>query len=257
MAVIKHRHFSAAILRSQLAYAASAQSLATAKNITARKLRNCRLLLTNYRASRQRANSNQGILLNAIQNQLLQAEKHIDFIEDRSVLFQLEARAARRYWQAIRLLCNQKPDWKRVYPHARDPLNILFNVGYTFLANQCLTAIMSAGLMPEIGIMYGDNSGNALVYDFMECFRQPAVDALVIPIFSRKKISDRESTEKENKINAAKIINNRSNRFLYQNRCERWENIFKNEAVKLRRDILTKKSWLPYQHSWRHENKCQ
>lgn len=241
-----HHHVSAKTIEGQIEYIKSPHALETAKAIVRTKLRNCQFLLTDYRQARRRFFSDQAEIIEASQRKLYQISFNIEKIQERPRLFRLEGRAARVYWRAVSVLCRQS-DWKRIYPHARDSLNIAFNTGYTILGRRCLEAIIKAGLLPELGILHGKSAKDGLVYDLMECFRQTAVDAVVIPFFSRKR----------KKGFFAELQNQYQKKFLCRGRCEQLEQIIFLEALKLRKAILSREVWLPYKHRWGHSAGCK
>lgn len=84
----------------------------------------------------------------------------------------VEAQAARRYWQAL-----MGPDFRR--DTDADGTNALLNYGYTVLRAIICRAICAAGLHPTLGLHHS-NRGNAfaLADDLMEPYR-PLVDRLV------------------------------------------------------------------------------
>ena len=84
----------------------------------------------------------------------------------------LEAQAARRYWQAM-----MGPDFRR--DADGDGVNALLNYGYTVLRAVLSRAICAAGLHPTLGI-YHSNRANAFALsdDLMEPYR-PLVDRMV------------------------------------------------------------------------------
>lgn len=84
----------------------------------------------------------------------------------------LEAQAARRYWQAL-----MGPDFRR--DTDGEGLNALLNYGYAALRAVISRAICAAGLHPTLGIHHS-NRGNAfaLADDLMEPYR-PFVDSMV------------------------------------------------------------------------------
>lgn len=247
----------ARVLKRQVDYGRSFLVMETSRRIIAAKLRNCRSLLTNYRQSRQRSGSDQANLLIQCQNGLDFWRQHLDQTDARQQIFQIEARAAANYWPVIGLLCHQSSEWKRFYPHAVDSLNLLLNVGYTVLARQCLKSLEGSGLAPELGILHGDNSARPLAYDLMECFRQVAVDSVIVPVFSRR---PKGGVEKDGKtfLKVIALLHHRyDRRFLYNHCCEKLSRIIDLEALKLKKAILKNKVWLPYHHQWRHRRKCQ
>lgn len=85
----------------------------------------------------------------------------------------VEAQAARRYWQAL-----MGPDFRR--DTDGEGANSLLNYGYTVLRATVARAICSAGLHPGLGL-YHSNRGNAfaLADDLMEPYR-PFVDRTVV-----------------------------------------------------------------------------
>lgn len=87
----------------------------------------------------------------------------------------LEAQAARRYWQALMGI-----DFRRnTGPSGEDVSNIFLNYGYAILRAAMARAISSCGLVPALGIHHKNLSNPfCLVDDLMEPYR-PLVDNLV------------------------------------------------------------------------------
>lgn len=87
----------------------------------------------------------------------------------------LEARAARMYWQRI-FGTSFGRHW------SRDPRNALLNYGYAVLRATVARAVVQAGLHPTLGIHHRhENNPFRLVDDLMEPFR-PFVDLRVVAI---------------------------------------------------------------------------
>ena len=90
----------------------------------------------------------------------------------------VEAQAAKHYWKHF---CEN-----RFYrnPNKRDDINILLNYGYIILRSACARALVSAGMLPALGLAH-KNIYNpfCLVDDLMEPFR-PMVDQLVLEIIN-------------------------------------------------------------------------
>lgn len=173
-------------LRALITYQASTNGLRTAQNIIEAKLRNSRSILTNYKQTQVRHNKTGAEHIFQTQLSLSQMRREVRKAQTIRDLFLIEARAATVYWRAVKLITRQAENWRRIHPAAADPLNFLLNTGYTIIARFCRQAIISAGLLPQLGILHGENTVQPLVYDAAEIFRQPAVDALILPIFSRK-----------------------------------------------------------------------
>lgn len=249
-----HLHRRAKLIQAQVVYGCSAAVLETAKAVIKAKVRNCEFLLTNYRQARRRAGSDQERLLKLTQIKLGQLRERLDNAENRQAIFRLEAIAARHYWQAFKLLCRQPDDWRRHFPHAEDPLNLALNIGYTILAKKCLFTIDRSGLLPELGILHGPNSGDALVFDVMECFRQPLVDVAVIPLFSRRRQIEKSDLDVK-RLSLIMLQHYRKSCF-YHARCESLDRIIQLEVSKLRQAVLENKPWYPFLFPWSHNRSC-
>jgi CRISPR-associated protein Cas1 len=102
-------------------------------------------------------------------------------------LRELEAAAARVYWQAVARLLPPELGFQGRDPAADDPLNMALNYGYAILYARCERALVLVGLDPYAGFMHALKSGRqALTFDFAEQFRQAAVDKPLI--FSTPKL---------------------------------------------------------------------
>ncbi|MCC6290903.1 CRISPR-associated endonuclease Cas1 [Candidatus Nomurabacteria bacterium] len=127
MSVTAHNHRSGRIIRQQVSYANSLTALKSARELITTKITNSQRLIGAYLSSRQKAGHNQVEILTSTTNRLANLVARCAVADDRSTIFQLEAQAARFYWRAFGLISHQKLDWKRVHPHATDPLNVLLN----------------------------------------------------------------------------------------------------------------------------------
>jgi CRISPR-associated endonuclease Cas1 len=250
------RHFSARTITCQITYPESGVALLTAKNLVRAKVRNQRHILTNFRQSRQRCGSPDAPAIASAQQRLTALRYQCLQAVDMRELFLLEAQAARIYWSILQLVAMQSPEWRRRRPKASDPLNILLNTGYANLIRTCRQALIDAGLLPQIGIMHGTNVPEPLVYDFMEPFRQPMVDAVILPLFSRKKNVVERLTHKDMGKGFSLLHDRYAGRTCYAGRCEAFTTIIVREAVALRRACMTKGEYKPFQYPWRHAKAC-
>lgn len=104
----------------------------------------------------------------------------------------LEGIVARHYWDAIVKILPKKFEFDtRVFnlTHrplgAADPINALFNYGYTVLEGICRGAVYSANLDPYIGFLHETRvTKEPLVYDMQEPFRW-LVDITIIQALER------------------------------------------------------------------------
>jgi CRISPR-associated protein Cas1 len=107
--------------------------------------------------------------------------------EVRPTIMGIEGNAARLYWEAVRLVIPEMYHWtQRHHQGATDPVNSLLNYGYGILYGQVEQALVLAGLDPYGGFLHADRPGKpSLVLDFIEEFRQDAVDRVVFGLVNR------------------------------------------------------------------------
>lgn len=105
----------------------------------------------------------------------------------RSSLIAIEGNAARSYWQAVRTVIPAHYGWtERKGRGAKDAVNSLLNYGYGILYGQVERALVLAGLDPYAGFIHADRPGKpSLTLDFIEEFRQAAVDRVVFGLVNR------------------------------------------------------------------------
>jgi len=187
---------------------------------------------------------------------IFRAEEMLAKAATSSEIFLAEAQGSRAYWKAVSFICKRDSAWKRVYPHATDELNILLNTGYTLLAKRVFTLLESARIMPELGFLHGNTSGDALVYDLMECFRQPLVDASLFPLFSRLRKHNSSITEKTFKRGFSFLTRQYDKRIRYHAKCETMNRIIALEIYRLKQSVEENKIWKPYQYGWGHSMRC-
>jgi len=112
----------------------------------------------------------------------------------RSWLVSKEAEAARHYWECVSMILPGETGFrgrKARYDNPEDPFNISLNYMYSLLASQIWFAVELSGLDPFIGYLHEDNNRRpSLVMDFMEEFRQPVVDKLLITYFTKHKVEN-------------------------------------------------------------------
>lgn len=99
-------------------------------------------------------------------------------------LMGLEGTAARAYFEAVALLL---PEELRFSGRSRQPPMDVFNAaisyGYAILLSECVTALVSAGLEPSIGLLHSDQDKRpSLALDLMEEFRPYVVDQVVVKL---------------------------------------------------------------------------
>ncbi|MEM3694890.1 MAG: CRISPR-associated endonuclease Cas1 [Candidatus Bathyarchaeia archaeon] len=123
-------------------------------------------------------------------------EEHGLRIDDkRQDLMNLEAEAARFYWEAVRQILPAELGFTgRETRGARDPFNAMLNFGYqTILFPEVWKAVSYAGLDFYAGYLHADRPGKpSLVLDLMEEFRQQVVDRTLIGLITKNVIKPGE-----------------------------------------------------------------
>lgn len=119
--------------------------------------------------------------------------QHVDDL--RNPLMSIEANAAKLYWAGAREIMPPEYGWeKRVGRGATDPINSLLNYGYGILYGQIERVLTLAGLDPYAGFIHADRPGKpSLVLDFIEEFRQVAVDRVVFGLAARQFVVEQDS----------------------------------------------------------------
>jgi CRISPR-associated protein Cas1 len=120
---------------------------------------------------------------------LISVARYEGYILDdfREQLLSTEGRAAKKYWQGIRLVLPTSLNWPgREGRGARDPFNSALNYGYGILYSQVERAIVLAGLDPYGGYIHVDRPGKpSLVLDLIEEFRAPVVDKTILGLVNK------------------------------------------------------------------------
>jgi len=113
----------------------------------------------------------------------------------RQQIMNLEAEAARYYWECVRQILPAELEFTgRITRGATDPFNAMLNFGYqTVLFPEVGKAVSYAGLVFYAGYLHADRSGKpSLVLDLMEEFRQQLVDRTLIGLITKNVIKPNE-----------------------------------------------------------------
>lgn len=128
----------------------------------------------------------------------------------------LEAQAARHYWEAARRLVSLPGgvEWPgRETRGAADLVNQCLNYGYGILYAQVERSVLLAGLDPYAGFLHEDRPGKpSLVLDLIEEFRSYAVDRCVFALLNQRvqlAQDDRGRLDDSTRTTLAKRVNER------------------------------------------------
>lgn len=128
-------------------------------------------------------------------NQRISREQGSSIDQKRQQIMNLEAEAARYYWDCIRQILPPELGFTgRITRGATDSFNAMLNFGYqTVLFPEVWKAVSYAGLDFYAGYLHADRSGKpSLVLDMMEEFRQQLVDRTLIGLVTKKVIKPDE-----------------------------------------------------------------
>jgi CRISPR-associated protein Cas1 len=120
-------------------------------------------------------------------------------------IMNIEGRVAEIYWKELSKIFNKKFGFenrkigKTEKPMgAVDPINALFNYGYSLLESECRKAINSVGLDTHVGFLHEVTLGKEpLVYDLQEPFRW-LIDVAVINALEKKMFDKKDFIRTEN-----------------------------------------------------------
>jgi len=119
---------------------------------------------------------------------LCKSLERVETVETLDELRGVEGAASRAYFDLFRR-CNHS-DMSFEGRHKRgatDPINALLNFGYTLLTRELEGFLEAAGLDPTIGFYHlGDQDRPSLACDWIEEFRHPVVDRLVLKLINEK-----------------------------------------------------------------------
>ncbi|NLE06595.1 MAG: CRISPR-associated endonuclease Cas1 [Crenarchaeota archaeon] len=128
-------------------------------------------------------------------NDRISKEEGSNIDEKRQQIMNLEAEAARYYWDCVRQILPTELEFTgRITRGATDPFNAMLNFGYqAVLFPEVWKAVSYAGLDFYAGYLHADRSGKpSLVLDMMEEFRQQLVDRTLIGLITKKVLKPNE-----------------------------------------------------------------
>jgi len=167
------------------------RSLELIRSFLAGKLQNCRAVL--LRGAREAATQENADRLTLAANNLAASLRALPQAGDADVLRGIEGQAAREYFDAFNALLRVNQDdfamQGRNRRPPRDRINALLSFLYAMLTNDCVSAIESVGLDPQVGYLHVLRPGRpALALDLMEEFRPLLADRLVLTLINRQQV---------------------------------------------------------------------
>jgi CRISPR-associated protein Cas1 len=193
----------------------------------------------------------------------VKAEPERPIEEARLNLMNLEAEAAKIYWDAVKKLLPEELEFHgRETRGAKDPFNAMLNFGYQVaLFPEVWKAVSYAGLDPYAGYLHADRPGKpSLVLDLMEEFRQQTVDRTLIALLSRKTIKPKEIIEESRgerriaKNTARKLLEALEERLdsetMFQGKHSSIRGFIQLQARNISRLLLNQTEYTPFTLGW-------
>jgi CRISPR-associated protein Cas1 len=120
-------------------------------------------------------------------------------IKGNETLMGVEGDATKTYFGAVRKIIPKEFGFEKRERHPpHDPMNSMLSYGYTVLQSRVEYGLMRAGLNPYEGILHAAYRNRpALSFDFMEEFRQPIVDRVVITQITQRQVRENEFERRE------------------------------------------------------------
>ncbi|QNB46144.1 CRISPR-associated endonuclease Cas1 [Thermanaerosceptrum fracticalcis] len=173
----------------------------------------------------------------------------------RGQIMSVEGRVGNIYWDMVKLLTDGKIEFPgREHRGAGDPFNSLLNYGYGILNQQIEKALVLAGLDIFCGYLHVDRPGKkSLVYDFIEEFRQPVVDRVVIAIVNKgiEIGMDGEYLDTQTKRDfAARIFERLDHKESFQGKKSALKTIIQNQARRIATFLRGEAKYKPFVSSW-------
>jgi len=188
--------------------------------------------------------------------QQLDALPTFDLAQYRQQVFTIEGQAAAIYWSLIKTLLDDDVEFPgRIHQDATDIVNMMINYGYGILYSRVWQALLHAGLNPYISYLHSSERNQpGLVFDFIEEFRQQAVDRAIIAMITKGEeylLKDGQLHYKTRKRLAEKVLERLNSIETFRGKPSRLSNIIQIQAENLCRLITGKAShYKPYVAKW-------
>lgn len=175
------------------------RSLDLIRSILAGKLQNCRVVL--MRGAREALNQDNKERLTLAANSLAASIRALPGAADIEVLRGIEGQAAREYFDAFNALLRVNQEDFAMHGRNRRPprdrINALLSFLYAMLTNECVSAIESVGLDPQVGFLHVLKPGRpALALDLMEEFRPLLADRMALTLINRQQLQPSDFKER-------------------------------------------------------------
>ncbi|WP_028307039.1 CRISPR-associated endonuclease Cas1 [Desulfitibacter alkalitolerans] len=175
--------------------------------------------------------------------------------EIRGNILSLEGRAGNLYWQGVAKILGPEIDFPgREHRPANHPVNAALNYGYAILSTRIEKCLLLAGLEIFGGFLHVDRPGKkSLVYDFIEEFRQPVVDRVVIALVNKGtklELEDGYLTNESKKLVGDKVLEKLQQKEMYQGKKYTMETIMQRQARRIATFLREEANYKPFVCGW-------
>lgn len=164
---------------------------AIARQMVAGKIQNSRQVL--LRGARESSDPDDRLALSRSADRLAGILTRLRSVQDLEAVRGAEGEAARAYFGAFGSLVRQEresfePQGRSRRP-PRDPTNAVLSFLYTLVRSECVAALESVGLDPQVGFLHALRPGRpALALDLLEEFRPVLADRLALTLINRRQL---------------------------------------------------------------------
>jgi CRISPR-associated protein Cas1 len=226
------------------------KALAIAKEIVRQAIRNKSAILQGIR--KNRAGIGSGIFIS-----LEDYGNRAETAGSVAVLLGIEGAATREYYAALSALIPKPFGFHGRTRHPpRDPTNALLSYGYGILYAVIRTALVKVKLSPFYGVLHADyRRQEPLVYDFIEEFRQPVVDRVVLTMINHRQVDPGQFSISEagclippalKKVLAEAVLGRLDAKFEYKGQPQPFSAVIDGQAQLLADALLNGKSYSPF-----------
>jgi len=175
------------------------RSIKLIRTIVAGKIQNSRAVL--LRGAREAADDDDRTRLRRVAQNLAASLRALPQTANADAIRGIEGQAAREYFDAFTHLIRVNREAFAMNGRSRRPprdrINALLSFLYALLTNECVSAVESVGLDPQVGYLHVLRPGRpALALDLMEEFRALLADRLALTLINRQQITPNDFEER-------------------------------------------------------------
>lgn len=177
------------------------EKLRLAKRFVEAKVHNSRRVL--QRAVRDHKDMNKSSDLTEAINHMRDMISRLENAASVDTVRGIEGEAANAYFSCFdSLITSQKEHFafsERTRRPPTDYVNALLSFIYTLLSHECISALETVGLDPQVGYLHADRPGRkSLALDLMEELRPYLADRMVLSLINRNQVSEGGFVKREN-----------------------------------------------------------